>query len=414
MRKILVGWAILAAAARAEDLRTVGVDTGAPAQLSYRIEGHSQYILYAPDSPGPSYTLSLPKEKLSVKAEELHWFWMRSGKVELSELASGTFHIEMAATPRWERIFAASLALLGAFGWWYKKRRDRLTDKALADQEPLIRSDGKIPRRSLGGYRLRSILGSGAMGVVYLAENTEGSRCAIKVPVHNFITDPDFAPRFQRELELGLLLQHPRIVRLLAVPVGSEPYLMMEFVPGKTLDSEPSLPLVQELPRCWTWCDQLLDALTFVHSKGIIHRDLKPANIMVGENGELKLMDFGVAHTAERTRLTATGSVLGTPIFMAPEQVQGVPCDPSIDIYALGLVLYERLTGKRLPFPEDFMELLHAKLSRPLPSLKGQLAGLPDEWADFLDALGSVHPQKRPTAQQARDWLQRLPKKIRG
>ncbi|MBN9414235.1 MAG: serine/threonine protein kinase [Candidatus Eremiobacteraeota bacterium] len=415
MRKMLTAWALLARVATADDLRPVDVITPYPAQISYRLGGNDVYTDCGVEHPGLRNRIQLPREKqLFVRAEELHLFWKRSGEEALPDGNEDNLKVPMKPEPRWEQILPVCLTPLLLLAWWWKKRRDRQQDQALADQEPLIRSDGQVPRRSLGGYRLRSILGTGAMGVVYLAENPQGARCAIKVPVHNFLTDPDFAPRFKRELELGLVLQHPRIVRLLALPVGSEPYLMMEFVPGRTLDSVPPLPLGEELPRCWDWCDQLLDGLIFVHSQGIIHRDIKPANIMIDEKDEAKLMDFGVAHTSERTRLTATGSVLGTPVFMAPEQVQGVPCDPSIDIYALGLVLYERLTGRRLPFPEDFLELLRVKLSQPLPSLKGKLPGLPDAWADFLDALGATSPQNRPSAVQAREWLHRLPRASGG
>lgn len=394
--------------------RKLTVLTDRTARLAYRNDEMAAYVECAIPRADLRNEIEVPSGSVSLRAEHKGWLVAYSGVREVGPLEERPVVIEMTAGPRWETIVPLLLGVGVIFGALWRRQHQRETEEALHAQEPLIRSDGQIPNRTLGGYRLKSLLGTGAMGVVYLAENSSGSRCAIKVPVHTFLTDPDFAPRFQRELELGLKLQHPRIVRLLALPVGTEPYLMMEFVAGKTLDSEPILPLAQELPRCWHWCDQILEGLTFVHSCGIIHRDLKPANLMVQENGELKLMDFGVAHSSERTRLTATGSVLGTPIYMAPEQVQGEPCDPSIDLYALGLVLYERLSGAPLPFPSDFLEMLRVKLSQPLPSLKGKVPGLPDAWAEFLEALVSLKATDRPGAAQAREWLHRLPKGGRG
>ena len=393
----------------AEEMRKLEVVTNYPAELSWRFPSQSLYTR-CPVTPALRNQVEVPKGAVRLRADSPGWLRNFSEERELNP-ASEVETFTLLPSYRWERILPLTLLLVALVIWQLRKLQRQQFRQALQDQEPLIRSDGAIPNRVLNGYRLTRVLGAGAMGVVYLGETKRGERCAIKVPLPTFLSDPDFAPRFQRELETGLKLQHPRIARLLGFPTGSEPYLLMEYVEGVSLDRVTPGPLPQELPRCWQWCDQILEALIFVHDSDVIHRDLKPANIMVLPDQSLKLMDFGIAHTPNRTRLTATGSILGTPVFMAPEQVQGAPCDPSIDVYALGVILYERLAGK-LPFPTDCMELLSYKLGGPLPSLKNTVVGIPPGWSDFIDALAAPNPQNRPTAREAREWLKRLPANV--
>ena len=289
----------------------------------------------------------------------------------------------------------------------YRRRRDQAEWKRL-QAEPLVRSDGQVPRRPIGGYTPISVLGSGAMGVVYLASNARGEQAAIKVPMPHLLADPDFRKRFLREIEVGLRLSHPSLVRILALPLEQEPYLLMEYLDGVTLDQVELLPLNQELKRCKGWLEQLLDGLAYIHAQGVIHRDLKPSNLIVSRDlKRIKIMDFGVAHKSEGTRLTATGSVLGTPNFMAPEQIQGQPCDASIDLYALGIILYERISG-RPAFPPDFMEMLRHKLQGPLPPLQTHRPEISERWDRFILSLCHFQASERPTARQALAQLSSL------
>ena len=400
----------------AQEPYSLEVHTNFPAEVSYQKDPQSAFQILSPESARPDH-YPLPPETygstITLKAlDQRPLFYQRiaTQKVHINS-STAPIQLVLERTWRWERILILGfLPILGSFVLFAKSRQRQFEEKLL-QQEPLIRSDGKIPQRQVAGYQLLSILGSGAMGVVYLGQNQGGEKCAIKVPLPNLSADNDFTARFSRELQVCLGLQHPRIVRLLGISSENEAYMLMEYVEGQTLDKLERLPVADELQRCWDWAEQILQALDYIHSRGIIHRDLKPANLMVDSKGNIKLMDFGVAHTPDRTRLTATGTVLGTPFYKAPEQIQGAPCTPSIDLYALGLILYERLAGKN-PFSEDFMMLLQEKLSGPLQAIRHWEPQVPQAWQDFLETLCHSQPQQRPHAREALQALQKLPRAL--
>lgn len=224
-------------------------------------------------------------------------------------------------------------------------------------------------------YRVLARVGLGGTAVVYRCVDLHTQHIvAVKVLRTNGPLIPEAAARFRREAHLASTLTHPHIVRVLdygyTVPLGPAPnvpwaedagqpvpYLAMEYVFGSTL--KQLLRQRGPLPIQWVWRvgEQLCAALALAHSLGVVHRDVKPQNVMVVDSRiELlaKLTDFGIARQVggDLTTLTATGQVLGTPDYLSPEQVLGEPGGPSADIYALGIVLYELLTG-RLPFEAD-------------------------------------------------------------
>jgi serine/threonine-protein kinase len=224
-------------------------------------------------------------------------------------------------------------------------------------------------------YRVLARVGVGGTAVVYRCEDLHTERIvAVKVLRTNGPLIPEAAARFRREAHLAASFSHPHVVRVLdygytiplattpTVPWSEEsnqpvPYLAMEYVFGSTL--KQLLRQLGPLPLEWVWRvgDQLCAALGAAHSLGVVHRDVKPQNVMiVDSHAELltKLTDFGIARQVggDLTTLTATGQVLGTPDYLSPEQVVGEPGGPSSDIYALGIVLYELITG-RLPFEAD-------------------------------------------------------------
>ena len=192
------------------------------------------------------------------------------------------------------------------------------------------------PGERLGPYEILTQIGAGGMGEVWKARDPRVDRLvAIKV------SKAEFSERFAREARAIAQLNHPHICQL--YDVGPN-YLVLEYVEGSQLKG----PLAVE--KSVEYAGQILSALDAAHRKGITHRDLKPANIMVTRQG-IKLLDFGLARmesTSADSALTQTGSVMGTPAYMSPEQFEGKPGDARSDIYAFGCVLYEMLTGKRV------------------------------------------------------------------
>ncbi len=226
--------------------------------------------------------------------------------------------------------------------------------------------------QTLGNYQIMSVLGRGGMATVYRAFQVSMDReVAIKVISPEMIkTRADFIDRFKREAHLIASLQHPHILQVFDFHIDSDPvYLVMALIKGESLDSrirrEP-LPPAKALEFLY----QIASALDYAHKKGIIHRDLKPHNIMLDEIENTYLMDFGIAKSVNSdTNMTAPGVVMGTPSYMAPEQWRGETLDGRTDIYALGIMFYEMLTG-RLPFSgETPFQLMYQHLDAPLPTL---------------------------------------------
>ena len=203
-----------------------------------------------------------------------------------------------------------------------------------------------------GEYLLREQLGKGGMAAVFLAERG-GELVALKRPLGMLLEEPEFLERFLREAEIGRTLHHPNIIRIFERgEVGGVPYFTMELVKGQTLQAR-----VRERgafsPReaCRT-ISQVAEALDYAHLKGVVHRDLKPSNIMILPDGTVKVMDYGIARARRFEGLTVTGAFLGTPDYVAPETAEGRGSDARSDLYSLGIVFYELLTGRR-PFVAD-------------------------------------------------------------
>jgi serine/threonine protein kinase len=222
----------------------------------------------------------------------------------------------------------------------------------------------------LDSYRIEAPVARSGMASIFRATDTRDGRIvALKIPHPDLEADPILFDRFEREGGIGEKLNHPMVMRVFGGEKRSRVYMVMEWCEGRLLRQildEGRIP--QE--RAIRIATSVLDALEYIHANGVVHRDLKPENIMVSENDGIKLIDFGIAGDAAARRLTYANftATLGTPNYISPEQVKGKRGDGRSDIYSMGVILYEMLTGK-LPFtgPTPMAAMNDRLLNHPVP-----------------------------------------------
>jgi eukaryotic-like serine/threonine-protein kinase len=205
---------------------------------------------------------------------------------------------------------------------------------------------------NLDQYKLTEVIARSGMASIFKAiDRIDDKTVAIKVPYMQFESDVVFYGRFQREEEVGRRLDHPGIVKVLTPRKKSRMYIAMEYIEGPSLRAIMHEPGGLPVEKALNLARQLAETLVYMHSEGVVHRDLKPENVLVTAEGQTKIMDFGIALDESARRLTWSGlsSTIGTPDYMAPEQVSGRRGDVRTDIYSLGVILYEMLTG-HLPY----------------------------------------------------------------
>jgi serine/threonine-protein kinase len=222
-----------------------------------------------------------------------------------------------------------------------------------------------------GRYRVVSRLGSGGMADVFLAEDQQlGRKVALKLLYHRFAQDPDFVERFRREAQAAAGLQHPNVVSVYDRGSFDDTYyIAMEYLPGRSLKQLIRQEAPLDSVRAIDIAIQILKAARFAHRRGVIHRDLKPHNVIVDDSGHAKVTDFGIAR-AGASDMTETGSIMGTAQYLSPEQAQGRAVNAASDLYSIGVVLYEMLTG-RVPFDADSavsIALKHVSEAPPPPT----------------------------------------------
>ena len=258
-----------------------------------------------------------------------------------------------------------------------------------------------------GRYVLERPLGHGAMSTVDLAHDTELDReVAVKRLAENFARDDELRARFQREARLAARLSHPNVVHIYDVGEDDDgrPFIAMEFVDGETLAEvlarRGPLP-AEEVARLGV---QACRALAAAHDAGLVHRDVKPQNLILRRDGVLKLGDFGIAFGLEGTRLTVAGTVLGTAAYLAPEQARGEEVTGAADVYGLGAVLYELLTGRPPRTPATLADLSRTE-TIPVP------LAAPPALARIVMRCLAADPDERPAsaAEVARELAATLP-----
>jgi tetratricopeptide (TPR) repeat protein len=292
------------------------------------------------------------------------------------------------------------------------KHKFELLAGATSDPVALDRSTlvTQLSERAQSRYELIEELGRGSMGIVYRARDNElEEMVALKILPESLSQNPDALHRFRAEARSARRLSHPNIVRI--HDIGEEKgrkYISMEFIRGTDLKRhlrqrgrlsiEEAVGII--LPLC--------NALDYAHRNGIVHRDIKPANIMLTEQGVAKLSDFGIAKALEATSETMTGAIIGTPLYMSPEQVQGQPVDQRADIYSLGIMFYEMLAG-RPPFTEGDIAYQHCRVApRPIEEIPDELNAI------ILKCLAKDREQRWSSAgeleQALRAWFEQWQK----
>ena len=281
--------------------------------------------------------------------------------------------------------------------------------EAAADARPSLEpAPGLQTGQIVGSYTIRSVLGAGGMGVVYLAEDkTLGRDIALKALAPRLTNDQKGRERLRREARAAASLSHPNIATVYALDeIGGDLYLATEYVPGETLRDELRRG-PQPAERVIETGRALASALAAAHDRGIVHRDLKPENVMRTPSGQIKVLDFGVARFLDTVEdgptpapLTGDGFVLGTPAYMSPEQLRGQPVDVRSDLFSLGILLYELLTGAH-PFggrdPASTMAKILERDPPPIPVLmgNGRVDDLRDGLADVIQTCLAKHPAAR-------------------
>jgi Tol biopolymer transport system component len=282
------------------------------------------------------------------------------------------------------------------------------------------------PGQMLSHYRLAEKIGEGGMGEVYRAEDTRlGREIALKVLPSAMAADTERRARFEREAKAIAALNHPNIVTLHSVEEAEGlHFLTMELVEGKTL-SELIPGQGLSLDRFFELAVALADAVSAAHERGITHRDLKPANVMVGKEGRLKVLDFGLAKLREEAQaedgttqlptksITHEGKILGTLAYMSPEQVEGKPVDHRSDIFSLGVILYEMATGQR-PFKGDTGASIVSSILRDAPAPVSELnRSLPRHLGRIVRHCLQKDPERRSqTAKDLRNELEELKEEV--
>lgn len=276
------------------------------------------------------------------------------------------------------------------------------TEEGVSVTKTLITPKESLQKGSTvaGRYTIIEELGRGGMGVVYKAEDTKLKRTvALKFLPSELTHIPEVHDRFTREAQAAAALDHPNICTVYEFDQADETsFISMAYIDGQSLRKKiESGPL--ELEEALKIAIQVAEGLQEAHKKGVVHRDIKSANIMVTERGQPKIMDFGLARTAGQTLLTKAGTTMGTVAYMSPEQARGDEVDGRTDIWSLGVVLYEMLTGT-LPFKGDHDQaVIHAILHRePLPLKKAK----PDTPPDWRRSSSRPWPRNRPPV--TRPW----------
>jgi serine/threonine-protein kinase len=256
-----------------------------------------------------------------------------------------------------------------------------------------------VSEQIAGRYRLQSRLGFGGMSTVHLALDERLERqVAVKLLAEHLADDPTFVSRFQREAQAAARLVHPNIVQIFDSGLDARSgrhFIVMEYIEGASCAEILRDDGWVEVQEAIAIVEQACEGLQYAHRHGVVHRDVKPGNLLRAREGEVKLADFGIAKATEQSSITQVGSVLGTAAYLAPEQARGEEAGPRADLYALGVVAYQLISG-RLPYEATSLTELALKQQREQPPMLDALvAAVGPELADAVAIALALDPRER-------------------
>jgi serine/threonine protein kinase len=258
-------------------------------------------------------------------------------------------------------------------------------------------------------YRLVERIAVGGQGEVWRAEDTAlGRPAALKVLRGEYAGSTEFRDRFRREARHAAGLSHPGVAQVYDYDEGlggAPPYLVMEYVDGEPLSATIAREAPMSPDRVLAVIIATASALAVAHAAGLVHRDVKPGNLLLGRDGSIKITDFGIARAVDAVPLTRTGMLMGTPLYLSPEQASGASATAASDLYGLGVIAYEMLTG-RPPYEGPATAVLLAHRDSPLPPLP---PSVPPGLGELVHALTAKDPAARPrTATAVTEWATRV------
>jgi hypothetical protein len=336
------------------------------------------------------------------------------GPVRLTPKGDASSRLEQLryALWQWRHGLVIALLVLGAGGGftarrWLQLRHGHQRSQQLDRLSVELDANDPYSGRILGSYRLLERLGEGGMSSVYRAIDNQDlrSEAAVKILDSRLAQEETSVKRFQREIQICKSLSHPNILTL--YDFGEQEgvfYLVMEKLEGETLAREIDKGVFSPA-RVAEVCGPLMEALAYLHRRQVTHRDVKPDNVFITRTGRVKLMDFGISRGQQFTVATATQMGLGTPAYMAPEQVEGI-VDPATDQYAVGCMVYEMISGAPPFTDQDAFTLAFKHVGQMPEPLQQRATGVSDELGAVVMRLLEKDPQRRyASMEQAREAL---------
>lgn len=316
------------------------------------------------------------------------WIWMRNRHELNKQKLRAVNPEEIAKSTRTDERIANLEALVCRLDTELNQQMERSLMSTRMFAAPALPGGSAMPTTLLslaaeleGRYQVLAELGRGGMGIVYQAYDKQlKEQVAIKLLSPLLSTDHEALERLTREVSLARRVTHPNVIRIHDIAaVNGLHYISMEYFGGTNLKEHLKRTGPLSLLNAYQIFSQMCNGLEAAHSQGVVHRDLKSQNVMVGPTGQIKIIDFGLARSVHLEGMTATGLIMGTPEYMAPEQVSGKPVDERADIYALGVILFEMLTG-RVPFTGDSpIAVGFQQLKDPPPSPRSINPQIPEE-----------------------------------